>query len=373
MYLAGPDRSYSVSELLNQAMVQTRYRISPVKHPRQNTWGHLQQHTTPESKTVGVSARREPYLFDKDSSSRWSLIESGREYVKESLAEQLSALRSDTTTRPTSEFIEWATFHQSYAYEDFLEGLRPVPSEESPGDISYEVIPGVFRRISTRAAEDPANKYVLVIDEINRGNIAKILGELITLLEDDKRTGEPNALSVTLPYSGDTFSVPSNLYIIGTMNTADRSIALLDVALRRRFAFVELMPRPQLLDGVSVESQEAAVDLGDLLRSLNRGIRRYLDRDHQIGHSYFLKAAQASEEGQVDVLQFVWNNQIIPLLEEYFYSQRDKLAELLAPFRTDVEPDAEVIHEEGLDFEPSRQTGDDLVVALANLTERDGS
>lgn len=369
MYLSSPQGTYSVSEILNLPIVQAQYRLSPVKQPRHNVWGHLQWHTSSESKTVNVekSTRREPYLFDKDSQGHWLLTDMGRTYVEETLSEQLSTLRSSAEVRDIGEFIMWATFHQSYAYEDFVEGLRPVQSDESPGDISYDIVPGVFKRICMRAAQDPGNKYILVIDEINRGNIAKILGELITLLEDDKRIGEPNALSVALPYSGESFSVPGNLYIVGTMNTADRSIALLDVALRRRFAFVELMPRPELLDEVKVESQEASVPLGDLLRGLNLGIRSYLDRDHQIGHSYFLKVAQAGEAKRVDVLEFVWNNQIIPLLEEYFYSQRDKLAELLAPFRTDVEPGIEAEQEE--DFELGRQTGDDLLVALAKIAE----
>ncbi|MCP4537118.1 MAG: AAA domain-containing protein [Chloroflexi bacterium] len=371
MYLAGPKGNHSVSEILDMSVVQTLYRISPVKQPRQNVWGHLQWHTSLESETVKVIGRREPYLFDKDDQSRWSLTDVGQEYIKENLAEQMHALRpSEVTDVTTAEFIKWATFHQSYAYEDFVEGLRPVQSDESPGDVSYEIVPGVFKRICSRAGGDPSNKYVLVIDEINRGNIAKILGELISLLEDDKRIGEKNALSVTLPYSGESFSVPANLYIIGTMNTADRSIALLDVALRRRFAFVELMPRAKLLDGAQVESAEAFVPLDDLLCSLNQGIRKYLDRDHQIGHSYFMTVSQASKEEQVQVLEFVWNNQIVPLMEEYFYSQRDRLAELLAPFRTDVEPDIQDAQDMGLDFEIGRQTGDDLVIALAKLAQR---
>jgi biotin operon repressor len=370
MYRMGPQGAYALPEILDQPLMKGRQRTSPVKHLTQNTWGHLQSHTPPNSTTVGVSNRREPYLFDKDEQSRWCLTDQGREYVEQSLASQIEILNSNTEVKSTEEFIRWATFHQSYAYEDFVEGLRPILSEEGDGDVSYNIVPGVFRRICTRAAEDPGNRYVLVIDEINRGNIAKILGELITLLEDDKRAGKPNALSVTLPYSGDAFVVPSNLYIIGTMNTADRSIALLDVALRRRFAFVELMPRAELLDGTTVETEEASVSLSALLRSLNQGIRRYLDRDHQIGHSYFLKVAETSEAKRVEMLEFVWNSQVIPLLEEYFYSQRDKLAELLAPFRTDVESGIEVVQEEGLDFEIGRQSGDDLVIALAKLAGR---
>jgi MoxR-like ATPase len=368
MYREGGERSYSVPEIQQQPVVRARFQFSPVKRPPANIWGRLQEHTDPESETVGIRDRREPYLFDKDDKSRWFLTERGREYVEENLADQLEGLRPGRHKPNAADFVEWVTFHQSYTYEDFVEGLRPIEPEEESGEISYRIVPGVFRRICHVAKGDPEKKYVLVVDEINRGNIAKILGELITLLEDDKREGGENALSITLPYSGDEFSVPGNLYIIGTMNTADRSIALLDVALRRRFAFIELMPRPELLDDAQVES-EVIVRLGELLRSLNGEIRRHLDRDHQIGHSYFLEVAHAEEEERVGVLEFVWNNRIVPLLEEYFYSQRDKLAEILAPFRTDVESQTEPEEEDEAGFELGRQTGEDLIAALAMLAE----
>jgi 5-methylcytosine-specific restriction protein B len=320
---------------------------------------------------VKVSTRREPYLFDKDTKSRWLLTESGREYVEENLDGELKALRQATGSRPTiSDFVMWATFHQSYSYEDFVEGLRPVQSEEDVAGVSYEIVPGVFRRLCSRAAQDANNKYILVLDEINRGNIAKVLGELITLLEDDKRSGQPNELSITLPYSGATFQVPDNLYIIGTMNTADRSLALIDVALRRRFAFIELMPKLSLLKGMTVESIEAVVSLEKLLGSLNRSIERHRDRDHQIGHSYFLRVGQAEAEDRVEMMQFVWNYQIIPLLEEYFYSQRDKLNDILAPLRMDEEGDSEIDQDDETVLEIGRLVGEDLIVALVKLSQR---
>ena len=370
LYHSGPTSTFSMPEILEQPLVQVRFQVKPVKYPNNSIWFYLQQHTHPESKTVNVANRRSPYLFDKNEQGRWVLTEEGRVFVEESLADHLTILSKGTDGRTIDTFVMWTTFHQSYAYEDFVEGLRPVSSEDGSGEISYEVMPGAFRRICARAMADPENKYVLVIDEINRGNIAKILGELITLLEDDKRMGQPNALAIVLPYSGQVFSVPSNLYVIGTMNTADRSIALLDVALRRRFAFLELMPQPELLEGSTVESTEATVRLADLLRSLNQGIRRSLDRDHQVGHSYFLEVSRATEDARADLLDFVWSNRIMPLLEEYYYGQRDRLVELLAPFLSDLELEAEGIEAEELGAEIGQLRGEDLLAALTRLADR---
>ncbi len=162
--------------------------------------------------------------------------------------------------------------------------------------------------------------YILIIDEINRGNISKILGELITLLEDDKRLGRNEELKVTLPYSRKSFGVPSNLYIIGTMNTADRSIAFLDTALRRRFKFIKMMPDTSLL-----YEDMSGINLQELLKVINERITEHLDRDHQIGHSYFM----GDRATTIDALANTFRNNICPLLDEYFYDRRESIPVIL--------------------------------------------
>ena len=210
--------------------------------------------------------------------------------------------------------IAMVTFHQNVAYEDFIEGIRPVLGAH--GTLAYEMRPGIFRRLVEAATERGRERFVLIIDEINRGNVAKIFGELITLMEDSRRIGREDATYVTLPYSGKRFGIPKNIYVIGTMNTADRSIQLLDTALRRRFTFVEMMPDSE---HPNISRDIDGIDCTRLLRAMNERIAVLLDREHRIGHTYLL------DVNTIEILSDAMRNRIFPLLQEYFFDDWAKI------------------------------------------------
>ena len=225
--------------------------------------------------------------------------------------------------------FEFITFHQSYAYEDFVEGIRP---ETEDGAIKYEVRWGPLRRICDRAMRAPDKRFALFIDEINRGNVAKIFGELITLVEADKRIrtdpsgarlSDCTGLQVTLPYSGDRFGVPINVDVIGTMNTADRSIALLDSALRRRFEFEELAPQPELLEPIP-DGNGGQIDLRRLLETMNARLTHLRHRDQTLGHSYLIHVESFED------LRLVFEKRILPFLQEIFYEDWRQIRLVLA-------------------------------------------
>lgn len=230
--------------------------------------------------------------------------------------------------------ISFTTFHQSYGYEEFIEGIKPI-IDENKQDIGYTIEQGVFKKfcdnaksitrtstgIESTVIEENTEPYVFIIDEINRGNISKIFGELITLIESTKRAGMPEAASAILPYSGDEFSVPSNVYILGTMNTADRSIALMDTALRRRFQFVEMMPDSDVLRKIHADKVED-LDVAAMLDKINERIEYLYDREHTIGHAFF---TDLKDDATLVKLQSIFEKSVIPLLQEYFYEDYQKI------------------------------------------------
>ena len=214
--------------------------------------------------------------------------------------------------------VAMVTFHQSFSYEEFVEGIRP--RLDAGSEIGYELRDGIFKRIANAAKDDRDQEYVLIIDEINRGNIPKIFGELITLIEESRRLGGSDETRVVLPYSNDEFGVPNNLYLIGTMNTADRSIVLVDTALRRRFDFVEMMPEPE---HERISADVEGVQVREMLKAMNERISLLLDRERQIGHTYLFKVAD------LKTLSHKFQNAILPLLQEYFYDDWSKIREVL--------------------------------------------
>lgn len=248
--------------------------------------------------------------------------------------------------------IAFTTFHQSYGYEEFIEGIKPI-IDENKQDIGYTIESGVFKEFCENAKsivrtkngdsidagariwksekvnpglestviEENTEPHVFIIDEINRGNISKIFGELITLIESTKRAGMSESASAILPYSGDEFCVPSNVYILGTMNTADRSIALMDTALRRRFQFIEMMPDSDVLRKIHADKVED-LDVAAVLDKINERIIFLYDREHTIGHAFF---TGLKDDASLGKLQSIFEKSVIPLLQEYFYEDYQKM------------------------------------------------
>jgi 5-methylcytosine-specific restriction protein B len=293
-------------------------------------WATLQTHAPEESMTVNYGARRAPFIFDKSTDGTWVLLDDWRSQDEE--ADELYTKWKTGKSGDADLMLRYrvVTFHPSFGYEDFVRGIRPVVVDEA-GATQFRTVDGVFKEICDEARRNPGRRYALFIDEINRANIAKVFGELITLIEPDKRITfdengrEVGGVKVRLPgaeMAGTAqeplFGVPDNLDLFGTMNTADRSIALLDIALRRRFQFREMEPDYGLL-----ARQVEGVHLGSLLRFINDRLEFLLDRDHRIGHAYLMRV------GSFDDLTQVFQTQIIPLLQEYFFDDLSKVALVL--------------------------------------------
>ncbi|MDO6600641.1 McrB family protein [Tenacibaculum sp. 1_MG-2023] len=311
-----------VSDIFEHEWVQKKASLSNSKTIRPTLWGQLQSHTINECEHVNVTSRQQPLLFNKTTDSYWEILENE---VEELVPELYDLKDSVDNYNPDPDTIikhyDFVTFHQSFAYEDFIEGIKPVlpESEEAAVDLGYKIEDGVFKKLCDKADKDPDNRYAIFIDEINRGNVSAIFGELITLIEVDKRKDAKNEMSIKLPYSKTALSVPSNIDIYGTMNTADRSVEALDTALRRRFEFKEMMPNYTVIEDEVVEE----IKLSEVLEKINQRIELLIDRDHTIGHSYFVNVNSAKK------LANTLNNKIVPLLQEYFYGDYGKIGLVL--------------------------------------------
>jgi 5-methylcytosine-specific restriction protein B len=229
----------------------------------------------------------------------------GKSYLAEILANRL--------TNNKKEFCKLIQFHPSYSYEDFMEGYKP--SENN----SFKLTPGIFKKTCELAESEPSQNIVLIIDEINRGDTSKIFGELFYLLEYRSK-------SMILGNTSESFQIPQNLLLIGTMNTADRSLAIVDIALRRRFAFITVSPLYDIIRNKYNNSENSSTSVEAIvtnLRKINELISSYsgLGSDFQIGHSFFLK----SEKLDSDVLEWIWKYDLHPLLKEYFFEEPSEI------------------------------------------------
>jgi 5-methylcytosine-specific restriction enzyme B len=289
----------------------------------------------------GISAQIEAILERKGQVVLYGPPGTGKTFWAENTARELAARTNFNKTfeQLTKEeqvlvfggddqqdgFVRLCSFHPAYGYEDFLEGFRPIPVN---GQMHFILRDGIFKKLCKDAECQQNHKLYLIIDEINRGDIPRIFGELLTVLEKDKR-----GKTILLPLTGMTFRVPNNVFIIGTMNTADRSIALLDTALRRRFGFIELMPDINILGDAMV----GGIPLGPWLKALNERICEFVGRDArnlQIGHSYLLEKGRPVD----DFVTFtkILQEDILPLLEEYCYEDYVILEKILGPGMVDL-------------------------------------
>lgn len=333
----------SVSDLEKHLFIQAiALKKGRTKEISETLWGELQRHTINSSQTVTTTDRHSPFIFDKTDNSVWQFAGDWQS-ISGDLTALVKKFKVNSPDNATLFRYSFVTFHQSYGYEEFVEGLRPVLSEtdeDGTGGVKYEIRSGAFKELCHRARQFPHLRFAMVIDEINRGNISKILGELITLIEPDKRdplNGNKPPIELVLSYSGEKFSVPVNIDIIGTMNTTDRSLALLDNALRRRFDFVPLLPDTRAekdsndpdsapLAGLVVTTTKGVIDVRRMLERINERIEVLYDRDHCIGHSYFTVLIDV-EDGNLrfEKLTYIFLNSIVPLLEEYFFEDWYKI------------------------------------------------
>lgn len=325
-----------VADIAGHPFIQAIFRAKKSGLLRSSLWGTLQHHTIETSSTVNMKLRFSPAIFDKTADSAWRFAGDWQESCADIIDLVKLWKQGPSQTSDAIRNYSFVTFHQSYGYEEFVEGIRPVLAEDGEtSDVAYEIRPGVFKELCRKARQFPNQRFAMVIDEINRGNISKIFGELITLIECDKRdplNGAPPPAEVILPYSGELFSVPGNIDIIGAMNTADRSLALLDTALRRRFEFVECMPDTREAPDPAVPSSAPlaglnveGIDIRRMLECINERIEALFDRDHTIGHAYFMPLFPLRDDERFKALGNIFRNRVVPLLQEYFFEDWEKI------------------------------------------------
>lgn len=318
-------KNATVPEMSNHEVLKAKVRNSENNTVNNSIWGALQKQTKDDCENVKVKFRTQPQYFWKDDNGKWSIDEKIVKVEAPNLLEILHSLKNFTPETKSEKRYVFTTFHQSYSYEDFIEGIKPrlIKGEDDleSNDIGYHIRPGVLKTIADTARKNPDKEYAIFIDEINRGNVANIFGELITLIEEDKRFDAPNFIPAVLPYSKEEFGLPANLYLFGTMNTADRSVEALDTALRRRFSFVQMEPKPELLSQEEFACKN--VNLEKMLIAINSRLEKLLDKDHCMGHSYFMTIKD--KENPFKELREIFSNKILPLLQEYFYGDWGKI------------------------------------------------
>ena len=278
-----------VPEIIDHQFFRMKAQLNDRKENlNQTAWGTLMMYSDKNSVRVKYHRRASQSYFDKDDSSNWFLLADSLPLLADlqnKLDDYQAAIHSQfqpNYLQPKLERFSFVSFHQAYGYEEFVEGIRPHIADN--GQMSYRIESGAFLRLCQQAKHDPSHRYAMLIDEINRANVARVFGELMSLIEPTKRAGQTDSLSVNLAYSHQPFSVPSNVDIYATMNSQDHSLAPLDIAFRRRFEFIECQPQPQLLGKVMANGIE--IDLAKLLTALNERILQNLAKDSQLGHSF---------------------------------------------------------------------------------------
>ena len=283
-----------VPEIIDHQFFRMKAQLNDRKENlNQTAWGTLMMYSDKNSVRVKYHRRASQSYFDKDDSSNWFLLADSLPLLADlqnKLDDYQLAIHSQfqpnylqpNYLQPKLERFSFVSFHQAYGYEEFVEGIRPHIADN--GQMSYRIESGAFLRLCQQAKHDPSHRYAMLIDEINRANVARVFGELMSLIEPSKRAGQTDSLSVNLAYSRQPFSVPSNVDIYATMNSQDHSLSPLDMAFRRRFEFIECQPQPQLLGKVMANGIE--IDLAKLLTALNERISQNLAKDSQLGHSF---------------------------------------------------------------------------------------